>query len=77
MRTLLEEQLDEADLECLRYLETMSDDEIDCSEIPEVTDWTGWTRRIDGKPVDSPFDSKPVLPKANEAARFSSELGAL
>ena len=55
MRTLEERLEDEA---CLRYLETMSDDEIDCSEIPPVTDWTGWRRGRDGKPVDSPFETE-------------------
>ena len=50
----LEELEDE---ECLRYLETMPDEEIDCSEIPEVIDWSGWTRASDGRPVGSPFAS--------------------
>ena len=50
MRTL-EEMIE--DEECLRYLETMPEEEIDFSDIPEVTDWTGW-RRADGRPVVVP-----------------------
>ena len=34
----------QAEIEALR---AMSDDDIDCSDIPEVTDFTGWTRRSD------------------------------
>ena len=65
---ILEKELDSVDLECLRYLETMPDDEIDCSEIPEVTDWTGWIRGCDGKPVDSPFELETESTKLERPA---------
>ena len=47
----LKVKLDREDEECLRRLEAMTDEDIDFSDIPEVTDWTGWVRVRDGRPV--------------------------
>ena len=49
----LEVKLEPEDEECLRRLEAMTDKDIDFSDIPEVTDWTGWVRARDGRPVVS------------------------
>ena len=39
--------------ELLARLRTMRDEDIDCSDIPEVTDWSRWMR-ADGTPVERP-----------------------
>jgi uncharacterized protein (DUF4415 family) len=35
----------------LDYLSTLSDEDIDLSDIPEITDWTGWQRGKFYRPV--------------------------
>ena len=44
-------QLSDVDRECLVRLNATAPDDIDLSDIPEITDWTGWVRHRDGKPV--------------------------
>ena len=44
-------ELNDTEKECLARLDSMKDEDIDCSDIPEVTDWTGWMRARDGRPV--------------------------
>ena len=36
--------MSEAELEAIRHLDAMSDEDIDTSDIPEQTDWTGSVR---------------------------------
>jgi uncharacterized protein (DUF4415 family) len=35
----------------LKALEALPDDQIDTSDIPEVTDWTGWKRGVFYRPL--------------------------
>lgn len=44
-------ELSDVDRGCLARLNAMKPDDIDLSDIPEITDWTDWVRHRDGKPV--------------------------
>jgi uncharacterized protein (DUF4415 family) len=45
-------------LEELKALESMRDEDIDYSDIPEITDFTGWEPNPFFKPIKAPISAK-------------------